>query len=66
MLSGLVTLIIVLIVLGVVFWLIDLLPIDATIKQIIRGLCIIVVVIFILIFLLSLLGVVSLPAMHLR
>lgn len=46
--------ILVLVVIGVVLWLINFLPIDATIKQIITGLIIILVVIWLL---LSLLGV---------
>ena len=50
----LLSLIIALIVVGAVLWLLDYLPLDAAIKQIIRGLVILVVVIWLITHLLPL------------
>lgn len=44
----LLTMVIVLIVVGILLWLVDLIPMDATIKRIIRILVIIVVVLWLL------------------
>lgn len=65
-LGGLVGLIVALIILGAVLWLVSLLPIDSTIKQIIQGLAIILVIIFVLFWLLGLFGYVNFPAVHFR
>lgn len=64
--GSLLGLLVALVVLGAVLWLVSLLPIDSTIKQIIHGLAIILIIIFVLFWLLSLLGYVDFPAVRLH
>ncbi len=54
MLSIFITLIVVLIVVGLVLWILGFLPLDPTIQQIIRGLVIILAVLYVLFTLLPL------------
>jgi len=46
--SGIVSIIVVLVVIGLVLYLVDLIPMDRTIKQIIRGIVIVLVILWLL------------------
>lgn len=64
---GLIWLIILCLIVGAGLYLLQLAPIDATVKQVIKVVAILVLIIYALLFLASLLGVgTGLPAMRLR
>jgi hypothetical protein len=61
MLVGLVYLVIALIIVGVLLWVVDMLPLDPVIKQVIRVVVVLAVVIWLLYFLIGFLPAGGLP-----